>query len=1163
MDGPRSQILEVHLSKSDSHFDPTAFESADNTQSSGTTASQSLAELEDQDERVALASQISRQTIPDSQEPSRQTWSTQGGCSGEPLRESAEAPGQVPGPSHPDVFEGDEGVQLESSPTRQEHHHSEPSNGPDIPSHQLGGQPESPSIDSQNFGLTTPGTKPQSNAEAEVEIEGESEVTAGNQHESLDQESQEAVRFDLGSTALAPAPVAERQKSPVFLTQPTGLAFDIPESSWFTQHDSCHSAVAATVSDKQHSATDRSATAGFPQSQDAQIPHINVFVSHVEAFTDSHETSHQHSPEKASGGASPERTNTDITPMDQGNEGALPPSTEERSSAVDELSQIFNLDNIADNTVAPDSSAHAEEGDAGADVSDDVDEGKRNDEQAAESLPAFNEPDAALSSHEPPSSAIESMHSIVDMAFATPDVPASGTIMPDNMHHEPPTIALSDITSQPGALPLLPSLMPEHDQSSEMFESSAIPMGQPPPDQESDDGASNDNHEDDGLQEPVSSRHIVTLPFQASLRPLYDDTLLESKREVTQFGAVFNSEVYTEPDQSLIEKIDHVFNQLHNICDYPPDAVGGTLEDLPSDQLIKYCCDSNPKFNFIYELLQGLTKDTRVLIVARSVELLRLLHRLTEVLEVECVWEENPTSQFTSSAARVELCLPDKAVNEQDFDVVVGYDYSFSSSSIAKKLDELESTLSTLVLVLVTTHSIEHIDMHVSDDLSPLERKNALMSGIVRSRQLVSDPDRGYPEPHEAASIFLDYLNGELDNVIWEPVPVPEDVLDVYMSSQARPQMPEVAPGTTPEPESRKRKLDDPDDEDAKRMRFHPLHHESTVQTNDAPLPDDVRALLDSIKPEEGKASSHMLVKVPLTALQALAEQQSDLKRQLIMVDTEPQYKNLISSMETRIKEYERTNKKVYATHRAALEDRIKFERDARKAEAALQSASQTASKDADKAQKRITELEETVARLTAGPEGSGEEETPLAKTEKLLQESQAKVQTLEKRLEYSQKDADYARNLYQDATTAAGQLRGENLEIQQQVTELQKKTEETLGSVRRMQADNATKQFMRQIRDLKTQIREREIELDCTKDELRLLKNGRRETRQVSVPRSPRMGMMSPRTGRAGTHGGGSTSRGTSPAPTSVAEGASTGVPGMQFMGQPPPNGRWNHLRD
>ncbi|KAG8413639.1 hypothetical protein J3458_012708 [Metarhizium acridum] len=1094
---PRSQDLVVELGlKSD--FDPSEYASQQNTHSSS-QSSQSIAELEEQDERSLFASQLSRQTIPDSQEPSGQTWTqdkqvtsfapslqaSQGGISEhEPQIYSwAQASSQPAGSNKEPPISPHQG----SSNYRDEEKSDLDQSNDNIPSHQPGQAEAQSLVASQDFDLRTPATKPQS------------------------------VRSPQGNEDLAAIPTS----SPVFLSQVVASELNLPSSSISSQ-------------ESPHKKLTRAQSEG--ESQDAQVLQIDPFVSHVRAFSVSHDTAHASptsSPPQIESQPSPEPPFAIAMENHNAKDSANPTP---QPSAVDELSQILNLDKVMAEGPSHPPEEHSAEHSAPAEI------------------PATNQ---SLQDHYQQPSPSE--HELA----GPQNLPASRTMMPDVLHNPQPelsTISLADISKQPdlaAPLPLMPSLLAPDNLSSNATRSSgvSVPMGQPQQDQESSDDSG------DGSQEPITLKHIITLPFQASLRPLYDDTLLQSKREVTQFGAIFNSEDYVEPDDTLVQKIDQVFSRLHNICDYPPDAVGSALEDLPSDQLIKYCYDANPKFNFIYELLQGLTQDTEVLIVARSTDLLRLLYRLTETLQINCVCEEigKSKSGFTSSIARVTLILPGKNVEEDDFDIVIGYDHSYGGSEIGKKLEpEIPEARSPMVLILVTTHSIEHIDLYISDELTPLERKNALLSGIVRSRQLVSDPDRGYPEPHEIASLFLDYLNGQTEGIIWEPIPVPEEVMDIYLNSQSRSQMPVEG---TPELETaRKRKFDESDDEDVKRMRILP-HRQSTVQTNEAPVPDDVKALLDSANIENTPLkASRVHISVPISVLQVLAEQNNELKRQLEAADRDAEYKSLISGLEARIKEYQRTNAKVYSSQREALEDRIRFERETRKAESNLVQANETAQRDAERAQKKIADLEATVARLTADP-SHPDEPSPLSKTQTLLQESLEKIVMLEKRLENAHKDADYARSLYQDATATSSALRGENAELSEQVADLSKKTPETLGKVHEIQADATIKTYLHQIQGLRTQLRERELELDYTKEELRTLRNGRRETRQVSVPRSPRMGVMSPRTGRA-TYGsaGGSTSRGTSPAPTSV-EGAGV-LAGMQFLGQPA-NGRWQHLRD
>lgn len=287
----------------------------------------------------------------------------------------------------------------------------------------------------------------------------------------------------------------------------------------------------------------------------------------------------------------------------------------------------------------------------------------------------------------------------------------------------------------------------------------------------------------------------------------------------------------------------------------------------------------------------------------------------------------------------------------------------------------------------------------------------------------------------------------------------------------------------------------------------------------------------------------------------------SDYQRQAAENDLNTEHKAIINGLEKRLKEFERTTNKVSGSHRKALQERSSFEKAKLKADEAMRAAAEAAQKESEKHQKRIAELEARVARLTSAPEAAGAEEGPLAKTERLYEESEKKVKLLEKRLENAQKEADYIRNLYQDVNSTAGGLGAEIKGLREQNEDLQKKASENMVRIQQIQADNANKELLRTLSDLKIQLREREIEVTHLREELSL-RNGRPATRQASVPRSPRMGsMMSPRAGRGF---GGSASRGTSPAAVAGYDGNGSGaIPGVQFMGQQPGNGRWGHLRD
>ncbi|KAM0246619.1 hypothetical protein ACHAQJ_010143 [Trichoderma viride] len=651
-------------------------------------------------------------------------------------------------------------------------------------------------------------------------------------------------------------------------------------------------------------------------------------------------------------------------------------------------------------------------------------------------------------------------------------------------------------------------------------------------------------------------QHTVTLPFQASLRQRYNNIIVEYRIPFLEFNRCFSGEVYSEPDPLLVSRIDELFNHLLNVCDYPENIVGSDLETLPPTQQAKYCCDANPKFNFIFELLSGVEDHSTILVVARSPDLLRLLCHLAEALKIQFICEAIGKSDLSSSASssKLVLALPTEAVDSREFDVVIGYDHSFRHSAVAQGLSRSSNNnRQQLVLVLVTTHSIEHIDLHIPDDLPPIERKSVLVSAIVRAWNLVESPGHGYQEPHEIASLFVEHLAGDQDTPLWDPIPVPETILDVYVPSQSQSQIPSTIPPHEQEA-GRKRKHNDLDDFDNKRPRVLSTRQvAATVGTGVPPLSDEVKALLEGATPKENTSRPEVLINVPHTVLQALAEKFSEYERRIEAADCEAEYRAVISGLEKRLKDYERTAHKMYESQRAALQDRSRFETEKRKIEAAMQSAANQSEREAEKAKKRILELEATVARLTEEPNASDPQDTPLAKTEKLLQETQAKVAVLEKRLENAHKEADYIRSLYQDAGETASGLKSENNQLRSQNEDLGKKASENSVRIHEIQERNTIKIYLEQAAELKVQIREREIELDRAREELRQLKNGRRETRQSSVPRSPRMGMMSPRTiARAY---GGPASRGASPA-------AGASVEGMQFYGQQPGNGRWDHLR-
>ena len=292
--------------------------------------------------------------------------------------------------------------------------------------------------------------------------------------------------------------------------------------------------------------------------------------------------------------------------------------------------------------------------------------------------------------------------------------------------------------------------------------------------------------------------------------------------------------------------------------------------------------------------------------------------------------------------------------------------------------------------------------------------------------------------------------------------------------------------------------------------------------------------------------------------LELLAQQKAELMRQVEANNGEAEYQKVIELLEKQNRDLERSYNIFYQKFRNAVSDRTQFEKQAKKAEAAADAKVQAALKANEKLEKKLTMLEAQVTRLT-----QDSTDGTLGATEKLLQEREQEVQTLKKRLETAKDNESYIQERYKEGTAAVTSINAENSHLKAENEKLQEAASENRLRIHEIQNDNTNKELIKENKFQRSQIQDLETELDRVREELRQARNGRRETRQASVPRSPRMGFMSPRGGgsRSGL-GTGSVSRGASPGPVPGVFSVDPvpGVPGMQFTSQQAGNARWGN---
>jgi chromosome segregation ATPase len=270
-----------------------------------------------------------------------------------------------------------------------------------------------------------------------------------------------------------------------------------------------------------------------------------------------------------------------------------------------------------------------------------------------------------------------------------------------------------------------------------------------------------------------------------------------------------------------------------------------------------------------------------------------------------------------------------------------------------------------------------------------------------------------------------------------------------------------------------------------------------------------------------------------------------------------------VTSLEVQLRSNEKSIREMQPKYMDALRDRGVYEQERNNAlaEAKKMATLLEASKAATASAKEQNDVLES--RLDAATALLGDSPNPdiaqFSSAWKDLREAKAKVDSLEKKLATAQKDMDYSRDAYQRASTSASELGIENGELKDRIKELEKMAGDNITKIQQIQARNESLVYLRELDELKAIVKDRERELDRLREDVRQLRSGRRDTRYASVPRSPRIGVMSPRVNRSA--GGGTTSRGTSP--TSFG-GYDAGVAsGMSLFNQEPGNGRWGHLRD
>ncbi|TRX96201.1 hypothetical protein FHL15_002925 [Xylaria flabelliformis] len=665
--------------------------------------------------------------------------------------------------------------------------------------------------------------------------------------------------------------------------------------------------------------------------------------------------------------------------------------------------------------------------------------------------------------------------------------------------------------------------------------------------------------------------YLVTLPFQTSSRPQYNDIIRENEELMNEYNASFRVLPFETPRQHLIEKLDMMFSRLFDICDFPPFLE--SITSMSSEQITKHIIGTNAKFSFVAELIDNLrasNSDKKVLILVRPGRLMDLLGHV--ILSRGCRYIRS--GQEVVSAADAEhpltVCLSSTSDEEPlasaDVDVVIAFDHTFRQELIRSTNQH-----TPVILALVNIASIQHLNMRIMEEnLQPFERKNVLMLALVKAMRYVEEPDISEPIFSIAKKFArrIQMPEDDEDDFYWEPQTIPTEIFDDMYAASSQidaTQLSGQGLGTSQHPDSRKRSYN---------LTKRPKISQPQVVTSSSHISDAIRNLFGG---DLTHGSNKATVMVSIDKLHALADQYADMKSKLEESKArETEFRQLSDRAQKEVDGYVSSINNIQTKYMDALKERGIFEADCKIAQeqaSVLSGSLESCRTEITTLKAARTELEKKLAEANnALLNSSNPDLVKVAELEKGLNEANAETQQLKKRLVVMQSDLDYSKNLYNQASQRATDLSSENRGFENKIQELQRKADDNIIAVNKVQSRNEVRVLAQQVTEQKNLVRERTTELNKIREELKSLRSGRRETRQSSVPRSPRLsslGVMSPRNGTRGPSamGGPSSSRGTSPQPpTAIFDapaGSGNGVQNAALFNQGSGANRFAHLRD
>ncbi|KAL1970789.1 hypothetical protein VTN77DRAFT_2623 [Rasamsonia byssochlamydoides] len=608
------------------------------------------------------------------------------------------------------------------------------------------------------------------------------------------------------------------------------------------------------------------------------------------------------------------------------------------------------------------------------------------------------------------------------------------------------------------------------------------------------------------------SEFAITLPMDSRVKDDYVKALAQQARTIEQFLSGFKSAEgvpMTDAEQAqIISGIRGLIERLDYITFYPDLNIAEHIKDTEPDpqKEAAWAEYSSSKFQFLGHLIEvAETHDLHIVVMAKKGKAAEFLERyflgkgfvytrprIEMRGNIEVSMTHGPFSvgiRSTQHEGVLETYKPPSAI--------IALDSSFNAAN--PSVEHLRTTYARNgnllpVIRLIVSNTSEHIQRCLPD-VPELQKLQLLVRCITSLSKVVGDLQDDALGVHEDAEELLSYLLSDNFNASWalpaiEPLHIlASDEMASVVASGSESTYEHLSGASL-----QKRLLDaaENDAPDSKRQRLTPSQSQSQSQEQ-SQLTESSKAPSQRLDTDL-KALESNLLRMKNAHAKELNELQTTLSNvQARLREREKMLESLQHRYETRTRELHQIRKE-----RDSLVDRIS------KAEQRLEKQQDEIMKLKDERTQLKHELE--AARNDLKAEGGLVEELEAAREEiRRLTKDNA---SLERKAEYEKKQAEYTREQYQNASTAAAQSGIEIRQLRDENQELKRKIAAEAVKLKEVKMRSDENRHLQRVMELELMLTSRDELLRRKEDELRELRRNRPATRSTSTqPRSPKWG--------------------------------------------------------